>query len=87
MLEYYQSFHVLWSIEMSQWLLFITKWAFFPSYVAARTIYIPWDTDDFRLRLDQHAYSWMFDSVSSLMQQSAFRHVAPLGHIILITTL
>ena len=36
-----------------------------------------------RFILDQHAYL-NFYSASSLKQQSADRHVAPLGHIILI---
>ena len=36
-----------------------------------------------RFVLDQHAYL-DFYSASSLKQQSADRHVAPLGHIILI---
>jgi hypothetical protein len=43
----------------------------------------PWDDDDVRFVLDQHA-ELDFNSASSLIQQSAGRHVAPLGHIILI---
>jgi hypothetical protein len=39
--------------------------------------------DDVRFVLDQHA-ELDFYSSSSLKQQSAGRHVAPLGHIILI---
>ena len=42
-----------------------------------------WDDDEVRLVLDQHA-ELDFYSASSLKQQSADRHVAPLGHIILI---
>jgi hypothetical protein len=42
--------------------------------------------DDVRFVLDQHA-ELDFDSASSLKQQSAGRHVAPLGHIILILML
>jgi hypothetical protein len=42
-----------------------------------------WDDDEIRFVLDQHAYL-DFHSVSSLKQQFADRHVAPLGHIILI---
>jgi hypothetical protein len=38
---------------------------------------------DVRLVPDQHAYLVPY-SASSLKQQSAGRHVAPLGHIILI---
>jgi hypothetical protein len=43
-----------------------------------------WDDDDeIRFVLDQHS-ELDFYSASSLKQQSAGRHVAPLGHIILI---
>ena len=42
-----------------------------------------WDDDKVRFVLDQHA-ELDFNSASSLKQQSAGRHVAPLGHIILI---
>ena len=42
-----------------------------------------WGDDDIRFVLDQHA-ELDFYSASSLKQQSAGRHVAPLGHIILI---
>ena len=42
-----------------------------------------WDDDEVRFDLDQHA-ELDFYSASSLKQQSAGRHVAPLGHIILI---
>jgi hypothetical protein len=41
------------------------------------------DDDEVRLVLDQHA-ELDFYRDSSLKQQSAGRHVAPLGHIILI---
>ena len=44
---------------------------------------VQWDDDEDRLVLDQHA-EFDFYSASSLKQQSAGRHVAPLGHIILI---
>ena len=40
------------------------------------------DDDDVRFVLDQHA-EFEFYSASSLKQQYAGRHVAPLGHIIL----
>jgi thiamine biosynthesis protein ThiC len=43
---------------------------------------LQWD-DDVRFVLDQHT-ELDFDSASSLKQQSAGRHVAPLEHIILI---
>ena len=42
-----------------------------------------WDDDEVRFVLDQHA-ELDFYSASSLKQQSAGRHVAPLGHIIMI---
>jgi hypothetical protein len=42
-----------------------------------------WNDDDVRFALDQHAELGLY-SVSSLRQQSAGRHVAPLWHIILI---
>ena len=44
-----------------------------------------WDNDEINFVLDQHA-ELDFTSASSLKQQSADRHVAPLGHIILITS-
>ena len=55
----------------------------FQLYHMARTSYIQWNDDDVRFVLDQHA-EFDFYSASSLKQQSASRHVAPLGHIILI---
>ena len=42
-----------------------------------------WDDDEVRSVLDQHA-ELDFDRTSSLKQQFAGRHVAPLGHIILL---
>jgi hypothetical protein len=42
-----------------------------------------WNDDEVRFNLDQHA-ELDFYSASSLKQQSTGRHVAPLGHIILI---
>ena len=43
------------------------------------------DDDEVRYVLDQHSYV-DFQSANPLKQQSAGRHVAPLGHIILITS-
>ena len=40
-----------------------------------------WDDNDVCFVLDQHA-ELDFNSASSMKQQSAGRHVAPLGHII-----
>ena len=42
-----------------------------------------WDDDQVQFVLDQH-YELDFYSASSLKQQSAGRHVALLGHIILV---
>jgi hypothetical protein len=42
-----------------------------------------WIDDEVRFALDQHAELDLY-SANSLKQQSAGRHVAPLGHIILI---
>jgi hypothetical protein len=42
-----------------------------------------WDEDEVRFLLDQHAELDIY-STSSLKEQSAGRHVAPLGHIMLI---
>ena len=47
------------------------------------TVNYQWDDDEVRFVPDQHA-EFDFYSASSLKQQSAGRHVAPLGHIILI---
>jgi hypothetical protein len=55
----------------------------FFNYIMARTSYFLWDVDEVRFVLDQYA-ELDFYSASSLKQQSAGRHVAPLGHIILI---
>jgi hypothetical protein len=44
---------------------------------------LQWDDDEVRFVLDQHA-ELDFYSPSSLKQQSAGRHVAPLGHIMQI---
>ena len=44
---------------------------------------IHWDDDEVRFVLDQHAELGFYSS-SSLKEKSAGRHVAPLGHIILI---
>ena len=49
----------------------------------SRTNYLPWNDDDVRFVLDVHSYMNCY-SASSLKQQSAVRHVAALGHIIVI---
>ena len=53
------------------------------SYIIARSRYLRCDDNDVHIALDKLAYL-VFQSVSSLKQQSAGRYVAPLGHIILI---
>jgi len=55
----------------------------FFSHIMTRTRYIRWDDDDFHFILDQHP-ELDFYSASSLKQQSVYRHVTPLRHIILI---
>ena len=49
----------------------------------ARKSYYQWDDDEVRFVLDQHVELYFY-SASSLKQQSAGTHIAPLGHIILI---
>jgi hypothetical protein len=53
------------------------------SLLAPKTFNCQLDDDDIRFIQDQHT-ELDFYSVSSLKQQSAGRHVALLGHIILI---
>ena len=55
------------------------------SYIIARSSYLPCDDNDVHIALDKLAYL-VVQSVSSLKQQSAGRHVAPLGHIVLIAS-
>jgi hypothetical protein len=50
----------------------------FFNYIMARTSYFQWDVDEVHFVLDQYA-ELDFYSASSLKQQSAGRHVAPLG--------
>ena len=71
---------------MSEWLLFSANSAIFQLYDGEnKSIFnFQWDDDDeVRFVLDQHS-NLDFYSASSLKQQTAGRHVAPLGHIILI---
>ena len=49
----------------------------------SRTSYIQWKEDDVSFVLDQQAELDLYGA-SSLKQQSVYRHVIPLGHIILI---
>ena len=70
---------------MSEWLLFNAKWAILFIYIMARTNWfsIKWWWCPLCTVLDQHA-ELDFYSASWLKQRSSDRHVAPLGHIILI---
>ena len=69
---------------MSEWLLFNANSAIFQLYHGENKSNFQWaDNDEVRFVLDQHA-ELDFYSASSLKQQSAGRHVTPLGHIILI---
>ena len=73
--------------QVSEWLLFNTNSAIFQLYNVSwrEQVNFQWDDDVFRFVLDQHAELDFYTcSASSLKQQSVDRHVAPLGHIILI---
>ena len=64
-----------------EWLLFNVS---FSAISSREQINFQWDDDDeVRFVLDQYV-ELDFHSASSLKQQSTGRHVAPLGHIILI---
>ena len=70
--------------NLSEWVIIVlTPTQQFFSYIMARTSF--WWVDDVRFVLYQHAELDIY-SASSLKQQSAGKHVAPLGHIILITS-
>jgi len=66
--------------NVSEWLLFNANSAIFFNYGENKLIF---NDDEFHFVLDQYA-ELDFYSASSLKQQSADRHVAPLRHIILI---
>ena len=68
---------------MSKWLLFNAKFRTFSALSWREQVNFQWDEDEVRFVLDQHA-ELDFHSARSLKQQSAGRHVAPLGHMILI---
>jgi hypothetical protein len=67
---------------VSEWLSFNNS-AIFQLYHGWEEVDFQWYDDEVRFVLDQHA-ELDFYSASSLKQQSTNRHVAPLGHIILI---
>jgi hypothetical protein len=62
--------------KVSEWLLFNGNSSIFQ-------LYFQWGDDEVRFVLHQHA-ELDFYSANSMKQQSAYRHVAPLWHIILI---
>ena len=55
----------------------------FQLYHGENKLIFSWDDDEVNFVLDQHA-ELDFYSANKLKQQSADRHVRPLGHIILI---
>jgi predicted alpha/beta hydrolase len=72
-------------VNKEEW---VSDWRQFCNFSAIswrEQVNFQWDDDDDegRFVLDQHA-ELDFYSASSLKQQSTSRHVAPLGHIILI---
>ena len=68
--------------RVSEWLLFNANSAIF-QLSWREQVNFEWDDDEVRFVLHQHA-ELDFSSASSLKQQSAGKHVAPLGQIILI---
>jgi hypothetical protein len=79
------TFHKLKSARVSERMMFNTNSAIF-SISWREQVNFERNDDEVRFVLDQHA-ELDFCSVSSLKQQSAGRHVAPLGHINLIPSL
>ena len=70
--------------ETSEWVIVALRQLSNSSAISWREqVNFQWDGDEVRFVLDQHAELDLY-SASSLTQQSAGRHVAPLGHIILI---
>ena len=70
--------------RVSEWVIVVANSAFFFLAISWREqVNFHWDDDEVCFILDQHA-ELDFHSGSSLKQLSVGRHVAPLGHIILI---
>jgi hypothetical protein len=69
---------------VSEWLLFNANSAI-TAISWRKQVNFQWYDDEVRFVLDKHA-ELDLHSASSLKQQSADRHVAPLGHIILISS-
>ena len=57
----------------------------FPAISWQEQVNFQLENDEVRFVQDEHV-ELDFYSASSLKQQSAYRHIAPLGHIILITS-
>ena len=69
---------------MSDWVSVVKRGLSNYSAISSREqVNFQWNDDEIRFVLDQHA-SFDFYSASSLKQHSTDRHVAPLGHIIMI---
>jgi len=68
--------------SINEYVLFNAKWAIIQQMLT-RTSYSQWNDDDVRFVLDQQDYLDLC-SASSMKQMSASRHVAPLGHNVLI---
>jgi hypothetical protein len=67
------------------WLVYIQITFVFEAISWREQVNFQWDDDEVHFVLDQHS-ELDFYSASSLKQQSADRHVASLGHIILISS-
>jgi hypothetical protein len=71
---------------VSEWEIAILRQFSNNSFISLREqVNFQWNDDGIRFVLDQHA-ELDFYSASSLKQQSAGRHVAPLGRIFLISS-
>jgi hypothetical protein len=69
---------------MSGWVIVVSRqFSNFSAILWWEQVNFQWDDDEVCFVLDQHA-ELDFYSASSLKRQSEGRHVAPLGHIILI---
>jgi hypothetical protein len=72
------------NILQSEWVIVVVRQYSNCSAISWRVqVKFQWEDDEIRYVLDQHN-ELDFYSASSLKQQSANRHVGPLGHIILI---
>ena len=69
---------------MSDWVSVVKRELSNSTAIASREqVNLQWNDDEIRFVLDQHA-SFDFYSANSLKQRSTDRHIAPLGHIIVI---